>query len=109
MCSFDGCTAAKVQLGRSGETVIELQGGGALPCGAMIAPLLLLYIGGVAVGLFASDGRPPARLGLALLWPLGPLAFVVTISVLIVAAAIAFPWFGAVIAAAAALAWWMFV
>lgn len=74
----------------------------------MFAPVLLLYIGGVAVGLFASDARAPVRVALAVLWPIGPLAFVVTIGVLVAAAAIAFPWFGVVVAAAGAAAWWFF-
>jgi hypothetical protein len=38
-----------------------------------------------------TDGRPVERLGLALLWPFGPAAFVVTILVLLLASVIAFP------------------
>jgi hypothetical protein len=44
----------------------------------------------VLVGLWRTDGPPATKLALALLWPIGPFAFVVTISGLIVAAAIAF-------------------
>ena len=68
---------------------------------------LFLYIGGVLVGLLLTDGRPAERLALAVLWPLGPLAFIVTVSILLVAAAIAFPVFGVVAVAAAGAAWWL--
>ena len=68
---------------------------------------VLLYLGGVVVGLVATDARPATRVGLALLWPLGPLAFVVTIAMLLVVAAIAFPLFGIVLAAVVAAVWWL--
>jgi hypothetical protein len=45
---------------------------------------------GVLVGVWRTDGPPATKLVLALLWPLGPLAFLVTISGLVVAAVIAF-------------------
>jgi hypothetical protein len=48
------------------------------------------------------------RLVMALLWPLGPLAFVITASGLLVVAAIAFPMFGVILAAALAAAWYAF-
>jgi hypothetical protein len=41
-----------------------------------------------------------------LLWPLGPLAFALTIAILLVASLIAFPAVGAVVLLAAAAAWW---
>lgn len=63
--------------------------------------LLGVYLAGVAVGLAATDARWPSRVGLALLWPLGPLAFVVTIALLVVASFVAFPLVGAVAVAAA--------
>ena len=66
-----------------------------------------IYIVGVLVGLLATQGGPATRVGLALLWPLGPLAFLITVSGLLVVAAIAFPWFGVVLAAALAGAWWL--
>lgn len=65
-----------------------------------------LYIAGVVVGLLTIDARVPARIGLAMLWPLGPLAFVITISTLVVASAIAFPVVGGAILVAAGIAWW---
>jgi hypothetical protein len=53
------------------------------------------------------DARPAARVGLALLWPLGPLAFALTIAILLLASLIAFPTFGAVVLLTAASAWWV--
>jgi hypothetical protein len=61
---------------------------------------------GVAVALAAVDGGPAARIGLAFAWPLGPLAFVVTVAGLLVVAAIRFPLFGLVLAAAVGGGWW---
>jgi hypothetical protein len=45
--------------------------------------VVAIYLAGVVIGLALVDGRPAVRLGLALLWPLGPLAFVVTLAVLV--------------------------
>jgi len=42
------------------------------------------------VGLWRTDGPPSTKLTLALLWPLGVLAFLITISGLILAAPVAF-------------------
>ncbi len=64
-----------------------------------------VYLVGVAIGVLAVDGGPAARVGLALLWPLGPLAFIVTVAGLIAVAGIAFPAFGVALAAAIAAAW----
>jgi hypothetical protein len=65
------------------------------------AVLAACYGAGVVVGLARTDAAPLTRLGLALLWPVGPLAFVATLLVLLAASLIAFPWFGAAVAAAA--------
>jgi hypothetical protein len=65
-----------------------------------------IYVVGVLVGLVATQGGVATRLGLALLWPLGPLALIITIAGLLVVAAIAFPWFGMMAAAGIAAAWW---
>jgi hypothetical protein len=70
-------------------------------------PGLVLYIGGVVVGLFACDARPAGRIALALLWPVGVVALVVTITLLVVVAAIAFPVIGIGVVAAAGAAWWL--
>ena len=65
-----------------------------------------VYLVGVAIGVLAADGGPATRVGLALLWPLGPLAFIVTVAGLIAVAGIAFPAFGVGLATAMAAAWW---
>ena len=70
-------------------------------------PVVFLYLGGTLVGLFCTDARPAGRIALALLWPLGPLAFLVTTTILVVAAAIAFPLVGLAGAALGAAAWWV--
>lgn len=63
--------------------------------------LVGLYLAGAAVGLAAIDARWPARVGLALLWPIGPLAFVVTVAILVAASFVAFPLIGAIVLAVA--------
>lgn len=68
--------------------------------------LTAIYVAGVTWGLIVIDARRAGvRIGLALLWPLGPLAFVVTLGVLLVSAMIAFPAFGAVVLATGAALW----
>jgi hypothetical protein len=51
---------------------------------------LVIYLAGVLIGLWRTDARWPSRLLIAALWPIGPLAFVVTIAVLLAATPIAF-------------------
>ena len=68
---------------------------------------LMLYIGGAAVALWRTDASWPIRIALALLWPIGPLAFALTVSLLLVASLIAFPIVGVVVTAVA-VAWWLF-
>ena len=58
---------------------------------SLAAALLAVYLAGVVAGLLTIDARPAARVGLAAVWPLGPLAFIVTVTVLLVIAAVAFP------------------
>jgi hypothetical protein len=48
--------------------------------------VMIVYIAGVIVGLWRTDGSLVSRIVLALFWPLGPLAFVVTVGGLLVAA-----------------------
>jgi hypothetical protein len=67
--------------------------------------MLGIYLVGVLIGLIATQGGPGTRLLLGVLWPLGPLAFVITVSGLLLVAAIAFPLFGLVLAAVLAGAW----
>jgi hypothetical protein len=52
--------------------------------------LLTMYVVGVIVGLWRTDGPLPTKLTMAVLWPIGPLAFLVTINGLLIAAVIAF-------------------
>jgi len=66
-----------------------------------------VYFAGVLVGLLATQGGVVTRLSLALLWPLGPLAFFITVAGLLVVAAIAFPLFGVILAALVAAGWWL--
>jgi len=71
----------------------------------MLIAIEIVYVAGVLVGLLATDGGLAARVGLDLAWPLGPLAFLATVAGLLVVAAIAFPFFGVVLAALVAAAW----
>jgi hypothetical protein len=52
--------------------------------------VLLVYLAGVAIGLWRTDAPLPTRLLLAVLWPIGPLAFITVVAILIAAAPIAF-------------------
>jgi hypothetical protein len=69
---------------------------------------LLIYVAGVVAGLLLTDARPLARVGLAVAWPIGPAAFAGVIALLLVAALVIFPWFGAAVALAALSAWFFF-
>ena len=69
--------------------------------------MFLIYVAGIVAGLIFTDARPLTRLGLAVAWPLAPLAFVAVVSLLLIAALYIFPVFGAVVAAGVA-AWWVF-
>jgi hypothetical protein len=69
-----------------------------------VTPFLLLYLSGFLIGVLRADAPWHARLALALLWPIGPAAFVVIVSGLVVVSLIAFPLLGAVVLAAAAAA-----
>jgi len=71
-----------------------------------VRALVAVYLLGVLIALWRTDASPLVRVAIALLWPIGPLALVVTVSILLVAAVIAFPMFGAAVAAATALTWW---
>ena len=52
--------------------------------------VLAIYLGGVAIGLWRTDAPLWTRLLLAVLWPIGPLAFVIVVAILVAAAPIAF-------------------
>ena len=51
---------------------------------------LWIYVVGVVIGLWRTDASWPTRLMLSLLWPIGPVAFVVTVAVLLAATPVAF-------------------
>jgi hypothetical protein len=68
----------------------------------------LLYGFGVLVGLAVMRDPWPQRVGTALVWPLGPLAFVVVVTTLLVSAVVLWPLLVLpFIAAAAAVGWWL--
>jgi hypothetical protein len=54
-------------------------------------PVLLLYLAGVGLGLAVMRDPLPTRIATALVWPLGPIAFVVVITVLLAVAAVVWP------------------
>lgn len=68
---------------------------------------LIAYVLGAVVGFWRTDGRLGVRVALALLWPLGPAAFVVTVAGLLAASLVAFPLVALVVAGAAAAVWWV--
>jgi hypothetical protein len=55
-----------------------------------VRAILTIYLAGAAIGLWRTDAKPLTRLALAVLWPIGPLAFVVTVAVLLAASPFAF-------------------
>ena len=68
--------------------------------------LLILYLAGVALALVLTDAHPILRVVLAVLWPIGPVAFAATVALLLAASLIAFPVVGFLAGAAGAL-WWL--
>jgi hypothetical protein len=67
-----------------------------------------VYGAGALVALWRTDAGWPTRIALALLWPIGPLAFLVTVAILVGASLIAFPLVAGVIAVVAAAGiWWL--
>ena len=52
--------------------------------------VLAVYLGGVAIGLWRTDAPLPMRLLLAVLWPIGPLTFVIVVAILLAASPLAF-------------------
>jgi len=71
----------------------------------MVLTPVVVYAAGVAVGLWRVDGSPAARLIVALLWPLGLVAAVVTIGALLVSAAVLFPMVGLAALVVGGLLW----
>lgn len=71
-------------------------------------PAAVVYVAGVAWGLLRTDARPLERVVLSLLWPLGPIAFLVTVATLVAASVIAYPLVMIPALAAIAGVWWVF-
>jgi hypothetical protein len=70
--------------------------------------LWAIYLAGALLALWRTDASWPAKIGLAVLWPIGPLAFVVTVSILLAASFIGFPLVaGAIAAVVVAATWWI--
>ena len=69
-------------------------------------PLLLVYLAGFVWGLLRTDAQPWVRVMLALLWPLGPAAFLVVLAILVASSPIAFPLFGSLLLGAVGAMWW---
>ena len=69
--------------------------GYAPPIRRHVGPFTMLffttYLIGLVVALAVMRDPWPARIGIALVWPLGPLALLVVISILLVASAILWP------------------
>lgn len=71
-----------------------------------VTAALVLYLAGAGIALWRTDSPWPSRLGLAILWPIGPLAFLLTVALLLAASVVAFPAIGVGAATAAALIFW---
>ena len=70
--------------------------------------LWAVYAAGALVALWRTDAGWPTRIALALLWPIGPLAFLVTVAILLGASLIAFPVVAGVVGVlVAAGLWWV--
>ena len=68
----------------------------------------MIYAVGALLAIWRTDASWPTRVALALLWPLGPLAFVVTVAILLAASLVAFPLIAGLLAAVVATAvWWL--
>jgi hypothetical protein len=74
----------------------------------VLTSVAIVYAAGVVIGLLRVDAPPAARL-LIMVGPLGIIAGVVTITVLLLAAMVRFPVVGAAVVAGALLAsgWWL--
>jgi hypothetical protein len=52
---------------------------------------LSIYLTGLVIALAVMRDPWPERIGTALVWPLGPIAFVVVISIMLLASAVLWP------------------
>jgi len=69
--------------------------------------LWAIYAAGVLIALWRTDAHWSTRIAVAMLWPLGPLAFLVTVAILLAASLIAFPLIAGGMAIIGAVAVWM--
>jgi hypothetical protein len=69
--------------------------------------LWAIYASGALIAFWRTDASWPTRLALAALWPVGPLALLVVVAILVAASLIAFPLVAGLIAGAGAVAWWL--
>ena len=68
----------------------------------------LVYLAGVVIALSVMRDPWPVRIGTALVWPLGPMAFVLVISILCVSSLILWPLLILpVVVLAGTLGWWL--
>jgi hypothetical protein len=73
-----------------------------------LIPALAVYLAGVAIGLVVMRDAWSIRVPTALVWPLGPIAFVIVVAIMLVTAAILWPI--PILATAAVIgtvAWWI--
>ena len=73
----------------------------------MLTTALAVYVAGVVVGLMRIDAAPLTRVTVALLWPIGVVAGVVTLGGLVLATLVLFPMLGAAAVVAAAVVWFL--
>jgi hypothetical protein len=73
---------------------------------SLVHVLAAIYLVGALFALWRTDAAVPTKVALAALWPLGPIAFVLTVALLLGASLVAFPLVaGAIAAVAAGVAW----
>jgi hypothetical protein len=73
--------------------------------GAQVA--LAVYALGVVIALVRTDSGWGSRVLLAGLWPIGPLAFALTVTALLAIGMVAFPMFGIAVVTLAGAAWYL--
>lgn len=66
-----------------------------------------IYLIGVVIALVRTDAGWGTRVLLGLVWPLAPLAFILTVAALVAVGMVAFPLFGATVVALAGAAWYL--
>ena len=70
--------------------------------------LWAIYLAGALLALWRTDAAWPTKIALAVLWPLGPLAFVITVGILLAASLVGFPLIAGGLALGGAVAlWWL--